>query len=81
MVMFTLSKIADILHLGNPVGIVIVYLGFGAGLCGLYVLRICEIHSARDRGGCHDRRLYSDSDILQNCVPGDEADGNLRGNS
>ena len=32
MVMFTLSKIADMLHLGNPVGIIIVYLGFGAGL-------------------------------------------------
>lgn len=32
MVMFTLSKFANILHLGNPLGIVIVYLGFGAGL-------------------------------------------------
>jgi len=32
MVMFTLSKLANMLHLSNPVGIVIVYLGFGAGL-------------------------------------------------
>lgn len=32
MVMFTLSKFANMLHLGNPVGIVVVYLGFGAGL-------------------------------------------------
>ena len=32
MVMFTLSKIANILHLSNPVGIIVVYLGFGAGL-------------------------------------------------
>ena len=32
MVMFTLSKIANILHLNNPVGIIVVYLGFGAGL-------------------------------------------------
>jgi raffinose/stachyose/melibiose transport system permease protein len=32
MVMFTLSKFANMLHLSNPVGIVIVYLGFGAGL-------------------------------------------------
>lgn len=32
MVMFTLSKFANMLHLGNPVGIIIVYLGFGAGL-------------------------------------------------
>lgn len=33
MVMFTLSKIANVLHLSNPLGIVLVYLGFGAGLC------------------------------------------------
>ncbi len=32
MVMFTLSKFANILHLSSPLGIVIVYLGFGAGL-------------------------------------------------
>ncbi len=32
MVMFTMSKIANILGLDNPVGIIIIYLGFGAGL-------------------------------------------------
>ena len=32
MVMFTLSKTADFLKLGNPLGLVFVYLGFGAGL-------------------------------------------------
>lgn len=32
MVMFTMSKIANVLHLENPVGIVLIYLGFGAGL-------------------------------------------------
>lgn len=32
MVMFPLSKIADMLHLTTPWGLVIVYLGFGAGL-------------------------------------------------
>lgn len=32
MVMFTLSKFANMLHLSNPLGIVVVYLGFGAGL-------------------------------------------------
>lgn len=32
MVMFTMSKIADMLHLSNPLGIVVIYLGFGAGL-------------------------------------------------
>ena len=32
MVMYTLSLVANILHLTNPCGIIIVYLGFGAGL-------------------------------------------------
>ncbi len=32
MVMFTLSKIANILGLDNPIGIILIYLGFGAGL-------------------------------------------------
>ncbi len=32
MVMFTMSKIANILSLDNPVGIILIYLGFGAGL-------------------------------------------------
>lgn len=32
MVMFTMSKIANVLQLENPVGIILIYLGFGAGL-------------------------------------------------
>ena len=32
MVMFTMSKMANVLHLDNPVGIIVLYLGFGAGL-------------------------------------------------
>ncbi len=32
MVMFTMSKIANILSLDNPIGIILIYLGFGAGL-------------------------------------------------
>ena len=32
MVMFTMSKIANVLRLENPLGIVLIYLGFGAGL-------------------------------------------------
>jgi raffinose/stachyose/melibiose transport system permease protein len=32
MVMFTMSKMANIMHLDNPIGIIVVYLGFGAGL-------------------------------------------------
>lgn len=32
MVMFTMSKIANILSLDNPIGIIFIYLGFGSGL-------------------------------------------------
>lgn len=32
MVMFTMSKVANTLNLENPLGIVVLYLGFGAGL-------------------------------------------------
>lgn len=32
MVMFTMSKTANLLHLDNPLGIIFIYLGFGAGL-------------------------------------------------
>lgn len=32
MVMFPLSKVANMLHLSNPVGLIVIYLGFGAGL-------------------------------------------------
>ena len=32
MVMFTMSKMADTLHLNTPWGLIILYLGFGAGL-------------------------------------------------
>lgn len=32
MVMFTMSKIANVLRLDNPLGIILIYLGFGAGL-------------------------------------------------
>ena len=32
MVMFTMSKFADMLHLNNPIGLIVLYLGFGAGM-------------------------------------------------
>ncbi len=32
MVMFTMSKTANMLHLDNPIGILVLYIGFGAGL-------------------------------------------------
>jgi raffinose/stachyose/melibiose transport system permease protein len=32
MVMFTMSKVANIIHIDNPIGIILIYLGFGSGL-------------------------------------------------
>ncbi|MNN10005.1 Trehalose transport system permease protein SugB [compost metagenome] len=32
MVMFTMTKTANMLHIDNPIGIILIYLGFGAGL-------------------------------------------------
>lgn len=32
MVMFTVSKMANILHLDNPIGIIVIYIGFGCGM-------------------------------------------------
>lgn len=32
MVMFTMTKMANVLHIDNPIGIIFIYLGFGAGL-------------------------------------------------
>ena len=57
MVMFTLSKIADMLRLGNPAGIIFVYLGFGAGLavfmfCGFVKSIPLEIEEAAMIDGC-----------------------------
>ena len=57
MVMFTLSKIADTLKLDNPVGIIFVYLGFGAGLavfmfCGFVKAIPLEIEEAAMIDGC-----------------------------
>lgn len=63
MVMFTLSKIADMLHLGNPIGIIIVYLGFGAGLavfmfCGFVKSIPLEIEEAAMIDGCTPIQTY-----------------------
>lgn len=32
MVMFTMTKFANMLHLDNPIGIIVLYVGFGAGM-------------------------------------------------
>lgn len=57
MVMFTLSGTADSLHLNTPWGIVIVYLGFGAGLavfmfCGFVKSIPLEVEEAAMIDGC-----------------------------
>lgn len=63
MVMFTLSKVADYLHLGNPIGIVVVYLGFGAGLavfmfCGFAKSIPIEVEEAAMIDGCNPIQTY-----------------------
>lgn len=57
MVMFSLSKIANMLGLSNPIGIILVYLGFGAGLavfmfCGFVKGIPLEIEEAAMIDGC-----------------------------
>lgn len=57
MVMFTMSKVANILHLENPVGIILIYLGFGAGLsifmfCGFIRSIPLAVEEAAEIDGC-----------------------------
>ena len=57
MVMFTLSKVTDTLKLNTPWGLVIIYLGFGAGLavfmfCGFVKSIPVEIEEAAMIDGC-----------------------------
>ena len=63
MVMFTLSKFSNILHLANPVGIIVVYLGFGAGLAvfmftGFIKGIPMEIEEAAVINGCSPIQAY-----------------------
>ena len=63
MVMFTLSGTADSLHLSTPWGIVVVYLGFGAGLavfmfCGFVKSIPIEIEEAAMIDGCSPIRTF-----------------------
>lgn len=63
MVMFTLSKTADFLRLGNPVGLILVYLGFGAGLAvfmfsGFMKSIPIEIEEAAMIDGCNPIQTF-----------------------
>lgn len=63
MVMFTLSRTADTLHLNTPYTIPIIYLGFGAGLavfmfCGFVKSIPIEIEEAAMIDGCSPIRTF-----------------------
>lgn len=63
MVMFTLAGIADRLHLNTPWGIIIVYLGFGAGLavfmfCGFVKSIPLEVEEAAMMDGCNPLQTF-----------------------
>lgn len=63
MVMFTMSKLANSFHLNNPVGMVILYLGFGAGLsvfmfCGFIKSIPLEIEEAAMIDGCNPLQTF-----------------------
>ncbi len=63
MVMFTLSKIANMLKCSNPVGIIFVYLGFGAGLAifmfvGFVKSIPLEIEEAAMIDGCNPLQTF-----------------------
>ncbi len=63
MLMFTLAKTADTLRLNTPVGIVVVYLGFGAGMAVFMFSNFAqsmplEIEEAASIDGCNPLQIY-----------------------
>ncbi|MCI8521898.1 MAG: carbohydrate ABC transporter permease [Lachnospiraceae bacterium] len=63
MVMFTMSSLADTFHLKNPLGMCVLYLGFGAGLCifmfsGFIKSVPLEIEEAAMIDGCTPLRTF-----------------------
>ena len=63
MVMYTLSKIANMLKCSNPIGIIFVYLGFGAGLAifmfvGFVKSIPLEIEEAAMIDGCNPLQTF-----------------------
>ena len=74
MVMYTMTKTADALHLNNYVGIIVVYLGFGAGNVCIYVFRLCKGYPDGAGGSRTDRRLQPADHVYQGCIPDTEAD-------
>lgn len=63
MVMFTMTKVANVLRLDNLIGIIVIYLGFGAGLavfmfCGFIKAIPIEIEEAAMIDGCSPLRTF-----------------------
>ena len=63
MVMFTMTKTANALSLDNPLGIILIYLGFGSGLsvfmfCGFIKSIPLEIEEAAMIDGCGPVRTF-----------------------
>ena len=63
MVMFTMSKMANIMRLDNPIGIIVIYLGFGAGLSvfifsGFIKSVPIEVEEAATIDGCNPIQTF-----------------------
>lgn len=63
MVMFPMSKVTNILRLDNPLGIILIYMGFGAGLstfmfCGFIKSIPLEIEEAATIDGCNPLQTF-----------------------
>lgn len=63
MVMFTMSKLANMTRLNSPVGMVVLYLGFGAGLsvfmfCGFIKSIPLDIEEAAMIDGCNPLQTF-----------------------
>lgn len=63
MVMFPMSKVANVLHFDNPIGIIFIYLGFGAGLSvfmfsGFVKSIPLEIEEAATIDGCNPIQTF-----------------------
>ena len=63
MVMFTMSKVANLLRLDNPIGIILIYLGFGAGLATFMFAGFVKsvpktVEEAATIDGCNTLQTY-----------------------
>ncbi|MDR2709499.1 MAG: carbohydrate ABC transporter permease [Elusimicrobiota bacterium] len=63
MVMFTMSKIANMLNIDNPIGIILIYVGFGSGLSiflfsGFIKSIPVDIEEAAMIDGCSPIRIF-----------------------